>query len=284
MLEVLDRLDRRLPHLAAAGDDDADAARRAAEVHRHQVDDVVLQAGAEHRLDDLVAEGVHAAVAAVGCAQRGEGERELEVRVLRLCSRRRGDQVLDIRFGLAAFDVEVDADQVRAGVAGDERFHARRRGAGEGAGLTAGRDHVIQAGAVELRNVLGRQGRTRGAAPGLAAAGSGRERERDRGQLRDVGRHHAAGAHHRQVAAFHGRLHLVGVPVHVDGDVLVRAEEQAAHRARARPAARAAGLAASGPADPEPPVQAPSDVHGCPEPLPPLLVAGSLPWVHQLAV
>ena len=32
------------------------------------------------------------------------------------------------------------------------------------------------------------------------------------------------------------------------------------------------------------PVQAPSDVHGCPEPLPPLLVAGSLPWVHQLAV
>src|SRR3984885_8749706 len=36
--------------------------------------------------------------------------------------------------------------------------------------------------------------------------------------------------------------------------------------------------------DPEPPVQAPSDVHGCPEPLPPLLVAGLLPWVHQLAV
>src|ERR1700733_1852267 len=26
--------------------------------------------------------------------------------------------------------------------------------------------------------------------------------------------------------------------------------------------------------DPEPPVQEPSDVHGCPEPLPPLLVAG----------
>jgi hypothetical protein len=36
--------------------------------------------------------------------------------------------------------------------------------------------------------------------------------------------------------------------------------------------------------DPEPPVQEPLDVHGCPEPLPPLLVAGSLPWVHQLAV
>jgi hypothetical protein len=36
--------------------------------------------------------------------------------------------------------------------------------------------------------------------------------------------------------------------------------------------------------DPEPPVQAPLDVHGCPEPLPPLLVAGLLPWVHQLAV
>src|SRR3984957_3640563 len=36
--------------------------------------------------------------------------------------------------------------------------------------------------------------------------------------------------------------------------------------------------------DPEPPVQEPSDVHGCPEPLPPLLVAGSLPWVHQLGV
>src|ERR1700722_16103579 len=36
--------------------------------------------------------------------------------------------------------------------------------------------------------------------------------------------------------------------------------------------------------DPEPPVQEPSDVHGCPEPLPPLLVAGLLPWVHQLAV
>src|SRR5580692_8147659 len=35
---------------------------------------------------------------------------------------------------------------------------------------------------------------------------------------------------------------------------------------------------------PEPPVQEPLDVHGCPEPLPPLLVAGSLPWVHQLAV
>ena len=35
---------------------------------------------------------------------------------------------------------------------------------------------------------------------------------------------------------------------------------------------------------PEPPVQEPSDVHGWPEPLPPLLVAGSLPWVHQLAV
>ncbi len=35
---------------------------------------------------------------------------------------------------------------------------------------------------------------------------------------------------------------------------------------------------------PEPPVQEPSDVHGCPEPLPPLLVAGSLPCVHQLAV
>src|ERR1700722_12975597 len=29
--------------------------------------------------------------------------------------------------------------------------------------------------------------------------------------------------------------------------------------------------------DPEPPVQEPLDVHGCPEPLPPLLVAGSLP-------
>src|SRR5450755_5013962 len=29
--------------------------------------------------------------------------------------------------------------------------------------------------------------------------------------------------------------------------------------------------------DPEPPVQEPSDVHGSPEPLPPLLVAGSLP-------
>ena len=27
----------------------------------------------------------------------------------------------------------------------------------------------------------------------------------------------------------------------------------------------------------EPPVQEPPDVHGCPEPLPPLLVAGSLP-------
>jgi hypothetical protein len=36
--------------------------------------------------------------------------------------------------------------------------------------------------------------------------------------------------------------------------------------------------------DPEPPVQEPSDVHGCPEPLPPLLVAGLLPCVHQLAV
>src|SRR3984885_5805345 len=31
------------------------------------------------------------------------------------------------------------------------------------------------------------------------------------------------------------------------------------------------------PPPPEPPVQEPSDVHGCPEPLPPLLVAGSLP-------
>ena len=29
--------------------------------------------------------------------------------------------------------------------------------------------------------------------------------------------------------------------------------------------------------DPDPPVQAPLEVHGCPEPLPPLLVAGSLP-------
>src|SRR5580698_1383040 len=29
--------------------------------------------------------------------------------------------------------------------------------------------------------------------------------------------------------------------------------------------------------DPEPPVQEPSDVHGCPEPLPPLFVAGLLP-------
>ena len=36
--------------------------------------------------------------------------------------------------------------------------------------------------------------------------------------------------------------------------------------------------------DPEPAVQAPSDVHGSPEPLPPLLAAGSLLWVHQLAV
>src|SRR5258708_31637451 len=36
--------------------------------------------------------------------------------------------------------------------------------------------------------------------------------------------------------------------------------------------------------EPDPPVQEPSDVHGCPEPLPPLLVAGSLPWVHQFAV
>src|SRR5208282_2259768 len=127
------------------------------------------QAGAEHRLDDLVAERVHPAVAAIGCSQRGQGERELYVRVLRLRSRRCGDQVLDIRFGLAAFDVEVDADQVRAGVAGDERLHASRRGAGEGAGLTAGRDHVIQAGAVELRNVLGRPAGTRSTTPGLAA-------------------------------------------------------------------------------------------------------------------
>src|SRR6202034_3343864 len=224
---------------------DADAARRAAEVHGHQVDDVVLQAGAEYGLDDLVAERVDAAVAAVGCGQRGEGERELDVRVSRLCSRRCGDQVLDIRFGLAAFDVEVDADQVWARVAGDERFHAGRRGAGEGPGLTAGRDHVIQAGAVELRNVLGRPAGTRGATPGLAAAGSGGERERDRGQLRDVVRHQAAGADHRNGGPFHGRLHLVGVPVHVDGDVLVRAEEQAAHRAGARPAAPAPAPAAA---------------------------------------
>jgi hypothetical protein len=32
--------------------------------------------------------------------------------------------------------------------------------------------------------------------------------------------------------------------------------------------------------DPELPVQAPSDVHGSPEPLPPLLLAGSLPSVQ----
>jgi periplasmic protein TonB len=38
------------------------------------------------------------------------------------------------------------------------------------------------------------------------------------------------------------------------------------------------------PPPPEPPVQEPLDVHGSPEPLPPLLVAGSLPCVHQLAV
>ena len=248
VLEVLDRLDRRLPHLAAARDDDADAARRAAEVHRHQVDDVVLEAGAEDRLDDLAAEGVDAAVAAVGCGQGGEGERELDVGVLRLGSGGGGDEVLDVGLGLAAFDVEVDAGQVRAGVAGDERFHARRGGAGEGAGLAAGRDHVVQAGAVELRDVLGRPGGGRGTAPGLAAAGAGGERERDRGQLRDVGRYHAAGAHHRDGGPFHGRLHLVGVPVHVDGDVLVRAEEQAAHRAGARPAATAAATAAPAPA------------------------------------
>src|ERR1700722_15552572 len=35
---------------------------------------------------------------------------------------------------------------------------------------------------------------------------------------------------------------------------------------------------------PLPPVQAPLDVHGCPEPAPPLLVAGLLPSGHQLAV
>src|SRR6516164_7302393 len=33
-----------------------------------------------------------------------------------------------------------------------------------------------------------------------------------------------------------------------------------------------------------PPAHEPLDVHGCPEPGPPLLVAGSLPCVHQLAV
>src|ERR1700735_3444269 len=97
MLEVLYRLDRGLRHLAAAGDDDADAAGRAAVVHRHEVDDVVLEAGAEYGLDDLIAERVDAAVAAVGCGQRGEGERELDVRVLRLGSRRRGAPGVAVR-------------------------------------------------------------------------------------------------------------------------------------------------------------------------------------------
>src|SRR6187402_1162086 len=32
-----------------------------------------------------------------------------------------------------------------------------------------------------------------------------------------------------------------------------------------------------------PPVHEPCEVHGCPEPLGPLWVAGSSPWVHQLA-
>src|SRR6202035_4647536 len=231
---------RRLRHLAAAGDNDADAAGCTAVIHGHQVDDVVLQAGADYCFDDLVAERVHPAVAAIGCCQRGERERELQVRVLRLCSGRRVDQILDLRLGLAAFDVEVNADQVRAGVASDERVHASRRAAAESPGLTTGRDNVIEVGVLELRNVLGSPGGTRDTTPGLAAAGSGSERERDRGQLRDVLRHQAAGAHHRQVNPFHGRLHLVGVPVHVDGDVLVRAEEQAAYGARAATAPAAA--------------------------------------------
>jgi hypothetical protein len=34
----------------------------------------------------------------------------------------------------------------------------------------------------------------------------------------------------------------------------------------------------------DPPVQEPRDVHGCPLPAGPLEVAGSLPWVHQLAL
>src|SRR3954452_2655055 len=38
------------------------------------------------------------------------------------------------------------------------------------------------------------------------------------------------------------------------------------------------------PVPPVSPVHEPLDVHGCPEPGPPLLVAGSLPCVHQLAV
>src|SRR6185312_6832319 len=171
VLEVLHRLDRRLRHLAAAAGDDAHAAGRAgAVVHGHQVDDVVVQAGTLHRLDDLVAERVHTAVAAVGGAECGEREGELQVRVLRLCSDRGGDEVLDVRLALAAFDVEVDADHVRAGVTGDEGLHAGGRGTGGG----------------------------RGAAPVLAAAGAGGERQRDGGQFRNVLGHHAPGTHDRQ--------------------------------------------------------------------------------------
>src|SRR6185312_7967002 len=141
------------------------------------------------------------------------------------------DQVLDVRRALAAFDVEVDADQVRAGVARDERVHGGGRGAGEGAGRAAGGDDVVQVGRVQLGHVLRGPVGAGDPAPGLAAAGAGGERDGERGQLRHVRGDQAAGTDHRDGGAFDGRLHLVGVPVHVDGDVFVRAEEQAADRA-----------------------------------------------------
>jgi len=63
---------------------------------------------------------------------------------------------------------------------------------------------------------------TRDTPPGLAAKEPVANASVSAGQLRDVLRHQAPGTHDRQGGPGHGRLHLVGVPFMLIGDVLVR--------------------------------------------------------------
>lgn len=238
VLQVRDGLDRGLAHLAGGAREHAVRGGRATEVHRHEVDRVVRQGRRLDRLHGGVAGAVQPAVRAVAGGQGREREREAHPRVLRLGEGCGAHQVLHVGGGLTALDVEVDADHVRGRVPGDERLQCGAR-ALERTGGSAGADDVVHPGGVELRDVGVREGIRRDATPVLAAARAGREGEGDRLEAGLAGRHQAvARADHRDPRPGDRGVHDVRVPVEVHGDVLVRAEHQAAGRAAAPARAR----------------------------------------------
>src|SRR6185437_6063007 len=179
--------------------------------------------------------------------QRGDGEREAQVGIERLAVRRGSHEVVDAGLRLATLDVEVDAHHLRRHVARQEDGEVRGAAAGESTGLPARGNHIGQPGAGQRGDVGAGEARARHAAPVLAAAFAGGERQRDRAEVGHVVGLEAARADHRnRRTRRRGGLHGVGVPVHVDRHVLVRTEQQVGARARRiRRAATAAGTGAA---------------------------------------